>query len=695
MTTSPTGKIRNTRKLPEDSTQLRLIAFGMQVMGILSLAYTTQIIISVLIAILILIGGHVYSYRVRNKPIFVIRVGVFAALHLAFALMLGGLFSGVPYPQAQFAMFGLALVSFEMFTRMNLFSGIGLGLVNLYTAATLSRDLTFGMFLLGFVVLLLLFLWVADATNAKRQGALVAQVDAPKQTRFAVPRSARWVTRFAVTLILLTAIAFMFIPRVGSRPLLMPLTIYVPIRGGVSAQVINPAIPLVQFQGISEADDSDYYYGFSNNLDLSYRGALSDTLVMYVRSAAWSYWRSHAYDFYDGRTWSQSDQSVRVQSADYPSYFRLPQNNQLNRVFRRTFVQTFFIVGEQPNLVLSGGIPREVFISANELALDNYNGMRVGETLKPGTVYSVTSARVDVPPDELRKVRFPMDSPELLGYLQLPDTVTERTRELARQVTANAPTIYDKVIAIRDHLLTYPYNLFPPPQAPNTDAVDQFLFVDKEGVCEHYVSAMVVMLRSIGIPARLVAGYGSGDFNPITGYYEVRMNDAHAWTEVYFPGYGWLPFDPTPGWEGEPQTGPIHPWAVGELIGGLPVGNAVRAGLQFMGAAFTPIMILVGIAAVVFGLYVLFTRRIRLPARTRTIRGLDDPIRRKILAEYKRGQRRWRMFRIPTQTVREHAASAPPFDPAVEIVEIAAYRAEPPDESLLERLRTLLNPKDR
>src|SRR5207248_981026 len=120
------------------------------------------------------------------------------------------------------------------------------------------------------------------------------------------------------------------------------------------------------------------------------------------------------------------------------------------------------------------------------------------------------------------------------------------------------------------------------------------LFVDKRGVCEHYVSALVVMLRSLGIPARLVAGYGSGTYNAVTGYYEVRANNAHAWAEVYFPGYGWLSFDPTPGWTGNPDTGPVQRWVFSSLFAGLnlpsiPFGQIFQAGATLLGAIGGPL----------------------------------------------------------------------------------------------------------
>jgi hypothetical protein len=99
---------------------------------------------------------------------------------------------------------------------------------------------------------------------------------------------------------------------------------------------------------------------------------------------------------------------------------------------------------------------------------------------------------------------------------------------------------------------TYPYDLSIPPQMEEMDAVEYFLFEQKRGYCEQFSSSLAVMTRSLGIPARVVTGYAPGEYNPFTGYYDVRASDAHAWVEVYFPGYGWSTFDPTPSFDSTP-----------------------------------------------------------------------------------------------------------------------------------------------
>ena len=261
----------------------------------------------------------------------------------------------------------------------------------------------------------------------------------------------------------------------------------------------------------------DHYYGFDSKLDLAYRGGLSDTLMMYVRSPAWSYWRSHAYDFYDGRTWAQSDTSVQTIERS-GALFDL---NFSNRFWLRDdyFVQTYSIVQEMPNLIFTAGQPLHVYLAADEIGLDTTGGIRVGETLKPGMVYSVMSLRQDYhagsTAGEWTAGGYPAEtsSRPIRNCRRRSRSARAIWRRRSRRVRRPHTT---KSSRVRDYLLnTYTYDYFPPPQPPNSDAVDQFLFEDKRGVCEHFVSAMVVMLRSLGIPARLVGRVWQRDIQRI------------------------------------------------------------------------------------------------------------------------------------------------------------------------------------
>lgn len=128
-----------------------------------------------------------------------------------------------------------------------------------------------------------------------------------------------------------------------------------------------------------------------------------------------------------------------------------------------------------------------------------------------------------------------------------PAAVETRVQRLAQQVTAGAKNPYDAAAAIESYLRTsFSYTLKPPVTPPGQDPLAFFLFDSKKGYCEYFATAMGDMLRSIGIPTRLVNGYGPGSWDPKSGRFVVRESDAHTWVEAYFPHYGWIPFEPTP-----------------------------------------------------------------------------------------------------------------------------------------------------
>lgn len=131
-------------------------------------------------------------------------------------------------------------------------------------------------------------------------------------------------------------------------------------------------------------------------------------------------------------------------------------------------------------------------------------------------------------------------------YLQLPVSLPDRVGQLARTVTAGAKTPYEKVVAIKQYLSQFSYRLDSPGPPDGIDGVDYFLFTLQEGECFYFSSTSAVMLRAVGVPSRLVVGYLPGEWDAASGTSIVRARDYHAWLEVYFPGYGWVEFDPTP-----------------------------------------------------------------------------------------------------------------------------------------------------
>ncbi len=235
-------------------------------------------------------------------------------------------------------------------------------------------------------------------------------------------------------------------------------------------------------------------------------------------------------------------------------------------------------------------------------------------------------------------------------------------------------------------------------------------------MCVQFATAMVVLLRTQGIPARVVAGYGAGEYNALSGYYTVRMSDAHAWVEVYFPGYGWVPFDPTPGldWKANPYTASVPTWFLSGALEGvsLPLGEMASAGMALLSLALAPLGALV-LPLLITGLLITLFSFLRKRRRPRGLHfsAIDrDSNRQRILAAYRAAQKRVQQFRAPAETPQELAQrilsgterSAVQSKEAcltqfqidwVELtaaVERAAYDVRPPSTALAQRVRALV-----
>jgi hypothetical protein len=137
--------------------------------------------------------------------------------------------------------------------------------------------------------------------------------------------------------------------------------------------------------------------------------------------------------------------------------------------------------------------------------------------------------------------------PEIAAlYLQVPEGLPGRVRDLAAQIVAGVDNPYDRAVRLQDYLrANYVYTLDVPPPAEGRDAVDYFLFEAPGGFCSYYASALAVMLRTQGVAARVATGYAMGEYDRARRAYRVPASAAHAWVEVYFPGYGWVEFEPT------------------------------------------------------------------------------------------------------------------------------------------------------
>lgn len=215
----------------------------------------------------------------------------------------------------------------------------------------------------------------------------------------------------------------------------------------------------------------------------------------------------------------------------------------------RETISSYYVEAEQPNIVFAPYQAGNLYFPAAAVWIDRESGLTSSFSLDSGVVYSVVSHYDPADPVRLRKRPQKYQTIDVGKYLQLP-VMPERDKALALKITAGMTKPYEKLEAIQAEIRKRcRYDLGAPFQTEERDAVDFFLFSSKAGTCDQFASAFVVMARMNGIPSRLVTGYTTGEFNPFTGYYEVLAENAHSWAEVYFPNFGWVAFDPTPGSE--------------------------------------------------------------------------------------------------------------------------------------------------
>jgi transglutaminase-like putative cysteine protease len=211
------------------------------------------------------------------------------------------------------------------------------------------------------------------------------------------------------------------------------------------------------------------------------------------------------------------------------------------------------------NIVSETGTPRRTMIgvgspstvslnaraeTANADTIADITALRSRSNLETGDIYVATGSISVASEDKLRAAGTEYPQYVRDRYLQLPSSLPQRVRDLAVSLTENRATPFDKAQAIEEYLRTFPATFEVRPVPPNQDAVDFFLFEEKKGYSDYQASAMVVLLRAAGVPARLAVGYRVDEFDLSVNRYLLRESHAYAWPEVYFPTYGWQEFAP-------------------------------------------------------------------------------------------------------------------------------------------------------
>jgi hypothetical protein len=295
-----------------------------------------------------------------------------------------------------------------------------------------------------------------------------------------------------------------------------------------------------------------YLPGFSNQVTLGEIGEIKTTSrpVMHVRLDRRRLpldvkWRGATLSDFNGRAWFEPSADPKVIPPIDRRVFQLANDRERRRRALEPHIGYRVTVnGLDSNVLFFAGVPEMVYIGQRELISRGDGSFRLQHPLPEGSFYDVYSmlgeAKAGAGEDAF------LSSVDRRRYLELPPRLDARIPELARNVARGAQSDDDRATAIAQYLRRrYGYTLeLPSREVP--DPLAYFLFERKKGHCEYFASAMAVMLRTQGIPSRLVTGFQSGIWNPLTELYLIRASDAHSWVEAWLPGRGWATFDPTP-----------------------------------------------------------------------------------------------------------------------------------------------------
>ncbi|WP_414564304.1 MULTISPECIES: DUF3488 and DUF4129 domain-containing transglutaminase family protein [unclassified Anabaena] len=561
----------------EDAISLRLLVLALVIMGIVATDISAATRFSLWAVPLSMVGAGWSYYRRRstNVPVkFCIAIGMLIALGAFFGRLLGEL-NDTRLALAELLIQLQILHSFDMPRRKDLGYSIVIGLILLGVAATLSQTL-------AFAPVLLLFLAIALPTlglNYRSQlGLNQAEIPSLKSKK---PKLSFNLSVYFLLFTLVVALGltiFAILPRFPGYQLRnFPVSAPINVQDNFTGRsIINPGYVRpgnANGQGDSSGDgqsqtgqpgslDQSFYYGFNSQINQNLRGEMTPKVVMRVRSQIEGFWRVLAFDHYTGKGWeiSRNEEVSTHRRSPWSYQIRLPLPIFTGRT--REIVQTYTVVSDLPNLIPAMAHPKEIYFPTPIIAVDQENGLRSPVSLSEGLTYTVIS---EVPYRDRTllgqtSTKYPPNIQKY--YLQVPPEINEKVRQRTEEIITNynqerisqsskiLDSTYEKALYLAQYLkqnYSIPENpLGLPFLGEDEDLVEAFLFKHQGGYPDHFSTVLTVMLRSIGIPARLVAGFGAGEFNPFTGMYVVRNTDAFAMTEVYFPRYGWFAFNPIP-----------------------------------------------------------------------------------------------------------------------------------------------------
>lgn len=515
---------------------------------------------------------------------------------------------------AQLLLWLQTLNSFDLPRRKNLRVALLVTAILMVVAGTLSRSMAYGAMLAGYAFTVM---WALHEAYAAEVGLAPLPIKRPLITSAGT----------LVGVMVLALPLFLLAPR-QERQLntnTLPMSVRLPMPDHLDTRIRNPMLS----NGPMASTTNRGYQGFSEQLDLNIRSAPSETVVLRVKSDRPQYWRAMAFDRYDGRTWRMGEPEAVETFETQP--FRFPRGKDQAAGF--SLLQTFYIEEEQANIIFAADSPRALYFPTPLVWRDRYDGLRSPVALQKDMYYSVIS---ETPVFDVRSLEREPARPlpaALQRFMQLPPSVTERTRAEVRRLTAGKRTPFAKMEAMRAYLQTHFVYRLDVPEAPaGAEWVDHFLFEQRAGFCEQFATSLAVMGRLAGVPTRLVTGFVPGDYNPFSGFYEVKGKHAHAWVEAWMPKHGWITLDPTPGADEFSSLNPdapavqnpaqslfayLFPWLLGRPWAAIALGLAVigLAGLLWRFRALSGLGERVGAPTMLYRRLRRRTRRLGVPER--------------------------------------------------------------------------------
>ncbi|AFZ26933.1 transglutaminase-like enzyme, predicted cysteine protease [Cylindrospermum stagnale PCC 7417] len=562
----------------EDSIALRVLVLALVILGIVATDIAADTRFSLWAVPSSMVGAIWANYSRQNPNIpvkFCIAIGMLVALGALFGRLLGEL-NDTRLSLAELLIQLQVLHSFDTPRRKDLGYSIVIGLILLGVAATLSQTLSFAP-------VLLLFLAIALPTLVlDYRSRLGLKQLSFKKEKFNKQNSSSLNFKFLIQSFLLILglglLIFAVMPRFpGYQLRTFPVSSPINVKGSFTGRsIINPGY-VRQGNGNNQGNvtgkgrngqpgkvDDSFYYGFNSQMNQNLRGEMKPKVVMRVRSQAEGFWRVLAFDKYTGKGWEISRNEEVTTFRRSPWSYQIFLTPQAITGKTKEIIQTYTVVADLPNLIPAMADPKEIYFPTPVIAVDKENGLRSPVELSENLTYTVVSAVPYRDRTALGKAATKYPSHIQKYYLNIPPEIAEKVRQRTEKILADynqervsrsldnksLDSPYEKALYLAQYLkqnYSIPENPFGLPYLDEKeDLVAAFLFKNKGGYPDHFSTVLTVMLRSIGIPARLVAGFAPGEFNPFTGMYIVRNTDAYAMTEVYFPKHGWFTFDPIP-----------------------------------------------------------------------------------------------------------------------------------------------------